>query len=601
MTRGERRFAERLEAKLEDDYCVWYDVAIGTKVRHPDFIILHPRRGLLILEVKDWRLESIQSMDRTSAVLQTVSGIVHKLNPLEQARQHAHEVVTRLERDPQLVNTPEQAYRGKLALPWSYGVVLPFITRKQFTDTDLGEVLAEHRVICSDEMYEEVGAEEFQKRLWGMFPWLPDQPLSLPQIERIRWHLFPEVRLNAPRQAAMFEDAVPNIVRIMDIQQEQLARSLGEGHRVIHGVAGSGKTMILAYRCEHLAKLLEKPILVLCYNKTLAARLGGMMVDKGVAERVRVRNFHAWCREQLTTYHVPLPITDDRDEYAKQLVARLVTALERRQVPAAQYGAVLIDEGHDFEPDWLKLVVQMVDPDTNSLLVLYDDAQSIYGQRRSFSFKSVGVQAQGRTTVLRLNYRNSAEILQVAYEFAKQVLTPHDTDEDGVPLLRPQSAERHGPVPDLVGCPSLAAEASYLARTLAELHARGRPWSEMAIVYRWSFVEREVSKSLQAAGIPASVLKDAKGREPAAALNTVKLVTFHSSKGLEFPVVAIPGFGFLPDDREDEEQELRLAYVAMTRAMDHLIMTHHRESAFVQRVAASGARRGSGQEKHGVS
>jgi superfamily I DNA/RNA helicase len=132
----------------------------------------------------------------------------------------------------------------------------------------------------------------------------------------------------------------------------------------------------------------------------------------------------------------------------------------------------------------------MVDPDTNSLLVLYDDAQSIYGKRRSFSFKSVGVQAQGRTTVLRLNYRNSAEILQVAYEFAKKVLTPHDTDEDGVPLLRPQSAERHGPVPDLVGVPSLAAGASYLARRLAELHARGRPWSEMAIVYRWSFVER---------------------------------------------------------------------------------------------------------------
>jgi superfamily I DNA and RNA helicase len=40
----------------------------------------------------------------------------------------------------------------------------------------------------------------------------------------------------------------------MDLQQEHLARSLGDGHRVIHGVAGSGKTMILAYRCQHLAQ-----------------------------------------------------------------------------------------------------------------------------------------------------------------------------------------------------------------------------------------------------------------------------------------------------------------------------------------------------------
>ncbi|MCC7082643.1 MAG: hypothetical protein IT530_18425, partial [Burkholderiales bacterium] len=42
------------------------------------------------------------------------------------------------------------------------------------------------------------------------------------------------------------------------LAQEQLARSLGEGHRVIHGVAGSGKTMILGYRCVRLAAVLEK-------------------------------------------------------------------------------------------------------------------------------------------------------------------------------------------------------------------------------------------------------------------------------------------------------------------------------------------------------
>lgn len=55
MTQGERRTAERLEQKLDDDYLVWYDVPVGPKHSHPDFVVLHPRRGLLILEVKDWR------------------------------------------------------------------------------------------------------------------------------------------------------------------------------------------------------------------------------------------------------------------------------------------------------------------------------------------------------------------------------------------------------------------------------------------------------------------------------------------------------------------------------------------------------------------
>ena len=40
-------------------------------------------------------------------------------------------------------------------------------------------------------------------------------------------------------------------------------------------------------------------------------------------------------------------------------------------------------------------------PTQGSLLLLYDDAQSIYERKRSkqSSFKSVGVQAQGRTTI----------------------------------------------------------------------------------------------------------------------------------------------------------------------------------------------------------
>ncbi len=42
MTNGEKRFARRLEAKLEDDYLLWYDVPVGPKRLHPDFIILHP-------------------------------------------------------------------------------------------------------------------------------------------------------------------------------------------------------------------------------------------------------------------------------------------------------------------------------------------------------------------------------------------------------------------------------------------------------------------------------------------------------------------------------------------------------------------------------
>ena len=76
MTSGERRVALRIEDKLDDDYLAWYDVPVGPKQRQPDFVVLHPNRGLLVLEVKDWKLETLHSIDRSSAVLATERGLV---------------------------------------------------------------------------------------------------------------------------------------------------------------------------------------------------------------------------------------------------------------------------------------------------------------------------------------------------------------------------------------------------------------------------------------------------------------------------------------------------------------------------------------------
>ena len=79
MTGGEKRFSQRLEDKLEDDYCVWYDVPVGPKQRRPDFIVLHPRRGLLVLEVKDWKSDTLHEMNKYTAVLRTERGLVKQI------------------------------------------------------------------------------------------------------------------------------------------------------------------------------------------------------------------------------------------------------------------------------------------------------------------------------------------------------------------------------------------------------------------------------------------------------------------------------------------------------------------------------------------
>lgn len=68
--------------------------------------------------------------------------------------------------------------------------------------------------------------------------------------------------------------------------------------------------------------------------------------------------------------------------------------------------------------------------------------------------------------------------------------------------------------------------------------------------------------------------------DESSAQNSVTLMTMHAAKGLEFPVVFLVGMeeGLFPnartEDEEDLEEERRLAYVGMTRAMQCLVMTY---------------------------
>lgn len=599
VTPGERRFARRLETLLEDDYLCWYDVPVGPARHYPDFVILHPSRGLLLLEVKDWKLETLRRLDKISAEICVDGAVKTVANPLEQARSYLNLVVNTLGRDPQLCE-PDGRYQGKLGFPYGYGVVLTDITRKQLdtmlTEEEQSLVLPGRLVICKDEMTESVDAMDFQERLWGMFQYDFKRRLTLPQIERIRWHLFPEIRIGE-RQTTLFTEyeekgggqpepeTLPDLVRVLDLEQEQLARNLGGGHRVIHGVAGSGKTLILGFRCVHLAAMLRKPILVLCYNITLAARLRTFIAERKLEARVNVHHFHEWCGEQLRTYHVEVPGTGGL-VWERQVEA-VIDGVDAGRIPRAQYGAILIDEGHDFEPDWLKLVTQMVDPDTDSLLLLYDDAQAIYRKSKGldFSLSSVGIKAAGRTTILRLNYRNTREILQFARDFASQFLDAKAADDDHIPMVLPETGGISGPGPAYRQFENIGEEIAYATKCLKAWHERGDFLGDVAVICMHMDHGRRIAHQLQSLGIPHLLMAERRGKrsyDPGE--NRVNILSVQSSKGLEFRSVIFIGLGQINDTEEDAAQNMKLLYVGMTRAKERLLITASGRNAFTVRL-----------------
>jgi superfamily I DNA/RNA helicase len=140
-------------------------------------------------------------------------------------------------------------------------------------------------------------------------------------------------------------------------------------------------------------------------------------------------------------------------------------------------------------------------------------------------------------------------------------------------------------MPQLIRLPSFKREVEYLVEQAKQIHERGVCWNEMAIAYRTRFIAEQVYQQFQQASVPVEwVNRDSNSRFYKPGENSIKLLTMHASKGLEFPVVLIPGIGYLPDQRNRVEEEARLLYVAMTRAIDQLVMTYHQPSEVVKRV-----------------
>ncbi len=578
MTSGERRVAQRLESRLPDDCLVWYDIPVGRQYRHPDFVVIDPSLGLIFLEVKDWRLSTLRHVDPQGVILETEQGVKREKHPLVQVREYACATAEMLSRDPRLQQTGQ--YKGKLNLAWAYGVILTNIPRRQLKslsgDGAVETIFPEALTICQDEMTESVSAEAFRTKLAGLFT-TGFRPVITSQIRDIlRQHLFPEIIIPTKKSRA-------DLVRVMDMQQELLARNTGEGHRVIHGVAGSGKTLILLYRCQYLAENVTRPVLVLCYNITLANWLRECIAGKGLSQKVHVYHFHDWCGVTVRKYR--LPVSDEGPRFDSGFIA-LARAVEAGEITDIGYDAVLIDEGHDFDSQWLALIARLFNNRDRSLLLMYDDAQSLYRRERTlnFSLASVGIQAQGRTSVLRVNYRNPRNILDFAYAFSRDYFERHHNQE--VPLVLPEACGEAGSPPEIIHCLSWRDEARVVTGWLARSRALTSHWGDIAILSPTRYCVRMLCDTLDRQGIPyAPCFSSAEKKAYTHRQDAVHLLTFQSSKGLEFPYVAVINASFVHKSADDESAGIPALYVAFTRATRKLLITCYQENSISRHLA----------------
>jgi superfamily I DNA/RNA helicase len=405
--------------------------------------------------------------------------------------------------------------------------------------------------------------------------------------------------------------ATGDVLVTLDAQQEQLARSIGDGHRVFFGVAGSGKTLLLLARAKLLAEAGEKQVLVLCYNKVLAAWLGSAIAESKIANpkhaAIEVLHFHAWATQILGSLGFLYEI--ERDAADRVLGERLLKGLE--QPGSKRYASILVDEAHTFDPTWFKCCVNALrDPASGNLMIVSDGSQSLY-KRDKFKWKDVGVNASGRTISkkfrLHVNYRSTREILeaawsvlQPAYQGSGQGEGEAETVEDTFPVVTPNiaQAKHSGPRPRLV---KRVFGVNAICGEIKDLVAQGYRPQDIALIYpkhsdrTWLTVELlegvrdELGQDSKIGAVWITETKETK-KHFSASDRGVRILTAHSALGLEFKAVVIVGLDlFHSTIRGVQEPERKLLYVAMTRARERLVLLHPpNESPMLREMQASG-------------
>ncbi|AGK53641.1 NERD domain-containing protein [Bacillus sp. 1NLA3E] len=199
-TAGERLLFRTLKTFLPDDYIVYYEPEI--KGRRPDFVIIGPDLGIMVLEVKDYTKNTLLQVNHEEwHIVATTGEQAVVKSPLKQARDNMFHVVDVLKKDKSLVQL-EGKYKFQLKFPYGYGVVFTRMSSQDFIKNDLYSVIEPNLCLTRDEIdteKDEFSEEVLMEKILNMFvvPYRKKEPLSVEDINAIRYHLFPEVRISA--------------------------------------------------------------------------------------------------------------------------------------------------------------------------------------------------------------------------------------------------------------------------------------------------------------------------------------------------------------------------------------------------------------------
>ena len=244
----------------------------------------------------------------------------------------------------------------------------------------------------------------------------------------------------------------------------------------------------------------------------------------------------------------------------------------------AVFDFAVVDEAQDISVAHLRFFAALGGGRANALFFAGDLGQRIFQQ--PFSWKSLGVDIQGRSRTLRVNYRTSHQIRMQA----DRLLGPVVTDVDGNSEDRSDTVSVfNGPLPTIHTLRSESDETKTVSNWIAERAKAGVLAHEFGVFVRSEAQLDRARAAVKEAGLAFKILDD----HVETTFGHVSISTMHLAKGLEFRAVVvmacddeviplqqrIEAVGDDADLKEVYDTERHLLYVACTRARDNLLVT----------------------------
>lgn len=542
-TEGETALLTFLRSELDNDWTVYVQPFLNGD--EPDLIALNPKAGVIVFEVKDY-MEGAYSVTKGGWQVHSASGTHRIASPVDQINRYRNNIIGLY--CPEIGEGVDQDQRNLAVIR----LALYFHRMTGNSARNLCRNAHPNLII--------LGSEDLRSGV--LRKTCREIRTGESRIMRLQWAESLSAWLNPPTH-------LESHGRLELTSQQRRHAQPADGRRRLRGVAGSGKSIVLAHRAAARAARKER-VLVLTFNITLANYVRDLM-HRAMSyphDLAIITHFHEFCRLALDKADYPVPCHDDPQRYFDTILPGAVEDALRSGVPESlRFDGIYIDEGQDFRRNWFELCAQFLRTENSEILLVADYAQNVYERESNWTEDMRGLGFRGPWGQLNESHRLPRRIRETAWEFARA--NGLDTEQ----LLAPD-AQQELLNPDLVWHDERDVENA--CRMVLRL-------------YRYLHIERQVHPQDIAILLPSHAIGDIivtylrrQGEHPNHVFQSqegnhrknkktfwmgsrgVKMCTVHSFKGWESRFVIT----LLADTTFENVGAERLFYVALTRCRE---------------------------------